>query len=264
MPDSIRLARLKRRLDQLESTRPAETSLFALGHAGLDARLRGGLAMGALHEICAAKAGEPWAASGCALMLALRVGQSKGQSTDMGKGKDRPIVWVRDDKAARLYGGLYGPGLAELGASADQIILVQAPDTVSVLRAGADITGAIGPSAVVIEPFGAARALDLTASRKLVLAAERAGSTAFILRDGASGFASAASTRWSVEAAPSQPLAGDAPGHTALRLALLRHRGGIAPFEICVEWNRDDQAFGEPASLSGALPALAERGQMAA
>lgn len=258
MPDSpVPLARLKRRIARIGQSTRTQAGLFTLGHDTLDTRLGGGLALGALHEVCAGRAGAPWAASGFALMLALRAATT-------GPCAGRPLLWVREDRAERMWGGLYAPGLAELGVEADRVILVQAPDTLSALRAGADIAGAIGPGALVIEPFGEAKALDLTASRKLVLAAESSDIAAFILRDSDTRLASAAATRWRVEAAPSTLLEGNAPGQTLLRVGLARHRGGIAPFETLLEWNRDEHIFREPAPLSGAAPAPAERGQMAA
>lgn len=159
---------------------------------------------------------------------------------------------------------LYGSGLAALGAAPDRILIIHAPDTVSALRTGADIVETSGLGAVVIEPFGAAKALDLTASRKLLLAATRSGAAAFILRDRSSSLASAASTRWAVAAAPSTLLPGDAPGHTVLRLELLRHRGGVAPFETLLEWTRDEQIFREPAALLRDFLSPAQRRQMAA
>ena len=248
---SAPLARLKRRLERLERPRARVANLFSLGCAALDMRIGGGLATGALHEICGKKDEDHASASGFALMLCARA------------SADRPILWVREDKGDRLHGGLYAPGMVELGVDPGRLIVVHAPDTLAALRVGADIVGAMGLGAVVIEPWGAAKALDLTASRRLVLACEKSGLAAFVLRDEASGFASAASTRWQVEAAPSQALPGNAPGLTALSLTLLRHRGGIAPFEMTLEWNHEDLAFREPA-LSRDLPAFAERGQMAA
>jgi protein ImuA len=240
------LARLKRRLEKLERPRRlGGAGLFAFGCEGVDARLGGGLARGALHELCASREGDQAAASGFALMLALRAAE------------DKPILWVREDKGERMHGALYGPGMAELGADPERIILVCAPDTLSALRAGADILGAMGIGAVVIEPFGAAKALDLTASRKLVLTAEKSGTAAFVLRAPEVTMASAAATRWLVSAS------GNAPGHTALSIELARHRGGVVPFQMHLEWNRDQQAFAQP-SLSGDLPAALERGQMAA
>jgi protein ImuA len=257
MPDSIRpLARLKRQLEKLERPRRAGAGYFALGHAALDARLGGGLARGALHEICEGHEGDHAAASGFALMLAARAA-SEGAATE------RPILWVREDKGERMNGGLYGPGMVELGINPERLILVSAPDTLSALRVAADIIGVMALGAVVIELWGAAKALDLTASRRLVLAAERSGVVAFVLRAAGGAMASAASTRWIVAAAPSVVLPGIAPGATMLSLSLTRHRGGVAPFEMTLEWNRDEQIFDEPAVLR-TLPAPAERGQMAA
>jgi protein ImuA len=227
------LARLKRRLEKLERPRRlGGAGLFAFGCEGVDGRLGGGLARGTLHELCASREGDQAAASG-------------------------------EDKGERMHGALYGPGMAELGADPERIILVCAPDTLSALRAGADILGAMGIGAVVIEPFGAAKALDLTASRKLVLTAEKSGAAAFVLRAPEVTMASAAATRWLVSAAASAALSGNAPGHTALSIELARHRGGVVPFQMHLEWNRDQQAFAQP-SLSGDLPAALERGQMAA
>jgi protein ImuA len=249
------LTQLKRRLERLERPRINDAGLFTLGLDALDERLGGGLARGALHELCADDAEDRTSASGFALMLALQAARGK------------PILWVCEDKGERLHGQLYAPGMIELGANPDFIIMVSAPDTLAALRAAADIVGCMALGAVIIEPYGAAKSLDLTASRKLVLTAEKSGVPAFIVRDKASGFASAASTRWAVTSARSVPLSGDAPGHPLLWVELVRHRGGIAPFAMTLEWNRDEQtfrqAFREPA-LSGALFPAAERGQMAA
>jgi protein ImuA len=248
MSDShLSLQRLKRRL---ESPRPA-AGFFALGMARLDERLAGGLARGVLHEVCADKAGDHAAASGFALMLAQRA------------RADRPLLWVREDRAERLHGRLYAPGLVELGIDPDCVVQVIAPDTLAALRAAADALKVQALGAVVIEPHGAAKALDLTASRRLVLAAEKAGATAFVLRDAASGFASAAATRWQVASAPSVPLPGNAPGMASLALTLIRHRGGIVPFDMHVEWDRDQRSFAEPALLRPVL-APAERRSLAA
>jgi protein ImuA len=258
MPDSIRpLARLKRQLEQLERPRRSVSKgLFPFGCAALDDRLGGGLAAGALHELCSAQPSDHTSTSAFALMLACRAAGPNGQ-----------ILWVREDKGARFNGGLYAPGMVELGIDPDRIILIQAPDTLACLRVGADILGCVALGAAVIEPWGEAKKLDLTASRRLVLAAESSGVAAFVLRGGGTSFASAASTRWTVAAAPSVALPGDAPGHIMLGLSLTRHRGGVPPFEMNVEWNRDEQYFREArydAPLSRPLFTDAQRRPLAA
>lgn len=234
---SAKLARLRRRIDALARPATAATGVFPLGAEMLDTRLSGGLAVGALHEVVSL---EPACASGFALMLAL-----------LGRTEKRPVLWVVSDKSERMSGSIYAPGLIELGANPDDIVMVHAPDELAGLRVAADIIACAGVGAAIIDA-GEAKKLDLTASRRLALAAEKSGVTGIILRAGGSSFASAASTRWQVAAAPSLALAGGAPGQTALHLELLRHRGGIAPFEMILEWDRDAQSFCAPA-LSGAL-----------
>lgn len=249
MPDSpVFPAQLKRRLERLERPRPCGgTSLFPFGCDAVDARLGGGLARGALHELCAAADGDHATASGFALMLATRA------------SGDKPILWVREDKGERQHGRLYAPGVVELGIDPARIILIIAPDTLSALRVGVDILGCMGVGATVVEPWGEAKKLDLTASRRLVLAAEKSGVAAFVLRGAAVSFASAAATRWMVASASSAALPGNAPGHVSLAVDLVRHRGGIPPFGLIMEWDRDEQSFREPALSRAVLPPAQRR-----
>jgi protein ImuA len=241
------LARLKRRLATLERPfRKDRASVFGFGLDTLDARLGGGLARGAVHEVLPGSSADHAAASGFALMLALRAAGNK------------PILWVRDDRGARMTGNVYAPGLVELGIDPARIMMVRAPDELAVLRTASDALGCAGLGAAVIEPGGEARKLDLTASRRLALAAEKSGVTCVVLRSATSIIASAASTRWQVASAPSAALAGNAPGHTVLALELVRHRGGIAPFETFVEWDRDQLCFAQ-ATLSGLVLPLSAR-----
>jgi protein ImuA len=141
----------------------------------------------------------------------------------------------------------------ELGLDPAGLILVETPDTLAALRAGADIVKCGQVGAVVIEPWGKAPLLDLTASRRLSMAAAASGVLTLVVRVEAAPMPSAAQTRWQVASAPSAPLPAEAPGHPAFDIALLRHRGGIAGFETRVEWNRDTRSF---APLPGGLPAV--------
>ena len=214
----------------------------AFGVEPLDGRLGGGLAKAALHEVYAT-ALDAASAAAFTLLFARRANRAK------------PIFWVREAKA-RFDGKPYGHGLAELGIPPEMLFLVDAPDTIAALRAGADITrcGAVG--AVIIEPFGKAAALDLTASRRLALAAGQSGVMTLLLRTGVEPMPSAARTRWQVASAPSTPLPANAPGHPSFDVTLLRHRGGIAGIETRLEWNRDRQSF-DQSPLSGGVPAVA-------
>lgn len=223
---------------------PKEGSFFPLGHPSLDALLGGGLARGRLHEIVVAEAEEAGSGAGFAAMLALRAGGA--------------IIWLRTEAAERRSGGLYAPGLVELGVDPAALLLGVVPDDVALLRSAADAARCSGLGALVIESWGNPRALDLTASRRLVLAAERSGVTILLLRIAAEPAPNAADTRWGVSAAPSLAIEANAPGAVMLEIELLRRRAGPAGMRWRVEWDRDQQAFREPA-LSGAVVPLPAR-----
>src|SRR3546814_12065708 len=107
-------------------------------------------------------------------------------------------------------------------------ILGRAPDDVSLLRCAADAARCAGLGVVIAECWGHPRVLDLTATRRLTLAAEKSGVTILLLRMDAEPMPRAADTRWQVRAAPSQALEANAPGHAALEIELLRRRAGPA------------------------------------
>ena len=219
---------------------PATHERFTSGAAAVDAALGGGLMRGGLHEVLAAGADAP-AAAGFTAGLMLRAAQA-----------GRAMVWIRPSFAETEIGGIYAPGLAEMGLDPDALILVGAHDALAALRAGVEAARCPALGAVVIETWGAPKALDLTATRRLELAAERSGVTVFLLRVGASG-PSAALTRWAIAAGPSPALAAGSPGQPTLDIALLRHRAGIAGTRWRVEWDRDRRLFRELAPLSGAV-----------
>lgn len=233
---------VRTRLKPIACARDSDAVRVSFGADPLDARLKGGLVQAALHEIYAS-AGDSASGAAFALLLAWRCNRAK------------PIFWVRN-ASARLRARPYGHGLAELGISPSRLFLVDAPDTIAALRAGADITRCEAVGAVVIELNGKAAALDLTASRRLALAAGHSGVMTLLLRTGGEPMSSAAHSRWRVGSAPSTPLPANAPGRPAFDVTLLRHRGGIAGFEARLEWNRDRQSF-DQTPLSGGVLAVA-------
>jgi protein ImuA len=264
MAAAIPLSQLRVQLDAIVPPVRAETGArVGFGCAEVDARLDGGLPQAMLHEICAI-AGEDWPTSAAfALLLAARCGDGRA-----------PILWLAD---ARQRGGslgeLYPPGLAELGVDPARLLAITAPDGLAQMRAAADIARCHAAPALVIELAAPLAALDLTASRRLLLAAEEGGATLWLLRRDARPVPSAAYSRWQVAAAPSRPLPANAPGPPAFALELSRHRGGVQPFALTLEWNRDHLAFARPAPapapaktapLPGARPALAGGGGVGA
>ena len=232
---SLPLAQLRQSLERLEPSRaPMRTDLFALGAAEVDRALGGGLARGRLHEVFA-EAGEAGSAAGFAALLGLCAGEG------------RPLLWLRTEAAQQEAGRLHATGLAELGLDPGALLLGLVPDESALLRAAADATRCAGLGALLVECRGAARGLDLTASRRLMLAAETSGVTVLVLRVMVElRFPpSAADTRWQVSAAPSRPLEADAPGAPMFNLELLRRRAGPPAGPWRLEWNRDDKSFRE-------------------
>ena len=212
--------------------------LISLGVASLDGPLGGGLRRAALHEIYpTAGLKDTAAASGFGLGLALRA------------GGDRPLAWIRQDVVGAEIGRLHGAGLAAFGADPDRLILVRAGDQAGGLRAALEALRCPALGGVLVEFWGASRMLDLTATRRLALAANKSGVTLVMVRLGASPAPSAATTRWSVTAAASSPLEANAPGRPAFTITLLRHRAGIPGRTWPVEWDCDRASFADPAPL---------------
>jgi protein ImuA len=246
MPSATTLDALRRLLAGLPHAGvAADGGRVGFGCAGLDAALGGGLARAALHEVLA-EAADRAAALAVALGLAGRAAAG------------RTMLWVRQD--APGAGRPHPPGLAALGLDPARLLLVRAADMAGVLRAGADGARCAALGAVLIEPAGAGRGFDLTASRRLSLAAQGSGVFTLLLRAGPAT-PSAAQTRWLVAGRPSRALAANAPGAPAFALRLLRHRQGLGEQGWMVEWDHAERGFREsslsrPAPASGAVVAF--------
>src|SRR5690606_31434079 len=120
-------------------------------------------------------------------------------------------VWCRpasDGDAAQPY----APALARCGVAVDRLFFVPARRTADLLWAMEEALRS-RRFAVVL---GGAGAPDLTATRRLQLAAEAGGSTALLLVSPRAGRLSAATTRWQVVARPAPR-----PGISAWQLSLL-------------------------------------------
>jgi protein ImuA len=223
------LASLRQSLERFEPHRvPAR-----LGHPGADAVLRG-LRREALHEVYAAEAGDSAAASGFAAGLAHRL------------RADRTILWIRQEFSALEHGEINGSGLLELGMDPARLILLRVDHAKDVLKAAGDALTCTGLGAVVLEIYGEHKALDLTATRRLMFATQRDGVSAILLRLGAKADASAAETRWIVRSAPSPANGEDDFGFPRFDATLARNRHGATGRWI-MEWNGNDGSFHEPA-----------------
>lgn len=241
------ISRLKRQLERLEPRRAtASGDHVALGHDGIDRALGGGLGRGRLHELFVMQ-DDVGSGTGLAALMALRAGQGK------------PLLWLRTEAMQKRNGHIHATGLAELGMDASTLLLVLAPDDAALLHASAEAARCRGLGAMLVESCGPMRDLDLTATRRLMLAAEASGVTLFIVRVGADPTPSAADTRWRVTAAPSIALEADAPGAPLFEVELLRRRAGPPAGPWRLEWDRDRLCFRNPVDEGNArrIPAVA-------
>jgi protein ImuA len=207
----------------------------------VDAVLGDGLARGRLHEIYAMEEGDSAAVAGFAAAVAACLGDASQTS-----------LWLRPLRAVRSGGLIQANGWVELGGSLSNVLIGQLPDGMALLRAAVDALRCPALGAVIVESWGTMRELDLTASRRLALAAEKSGVPLLLLRIDATPVPSAAQTRWQVASAPSRALPGNAPGLPAFDVTLLRQRSGRCGLGWRLEWDRDRRIFRE-AALSGAV-----------
>ena len=242
-------ARRKMLAGLVAESRPGAASSFNLGAAEPDRVLANTLVRGALHEVYAAEGADLPAACGFALALTLRASQAQGET----KPNARPIVWVRQDFLDSEAGCLDAHGLSSFGLDPSRLIVVRARDTQQALRAAGDAVRCAALGAVLLEPWGEPKALDLTATRRLALRAEASGVTFFLLRMAAKPSASVALTRWLVRPQISTPLAAKAPGAPVFGATLLRHRGGLQGHAWDLEWDHERCSFRDITALPRAV-----------
>jgi len=229
------LAALRAEIAALETGGRADSAFLPFGAAEIDVLLPGGgLPLGRWHEVTGdgLETETSAAPAAFAALMAAPLSQ-RGEA-----------VWVfrRDD--------LFAPGLTGLGFPADKLIQVCARDEAEALSVMEDALSTLGVAAVI----GEAEDIDLTAGRRLQLACEKRGATAFVLRrspfggQARRGAGSTAATRWRVASAPSAPPAGEfGLGAPRFEVALERCRGGRTGaflFEVpdAFSWETSDGA----------------------
>lgn len=188
---------------------------LSTGIAPVDASLPGrGLALAAVHEL------QGPAASGFALHL-LAAGLSE----------DDCILWcVPEGRRDHLY----GPGLWQRGIDPRRLVVAVCRDREEMLWTVEEALKSGAVAAVVAQMEkdqwrggrASGKPVDLTASRRLQLAAEAGGGLGLILSEGGDALGpSAAATRWRIEPAPmDNPL-----DRACWAVSLLRLRGGAVP-----------------------------------
>lgn len=176
---------------------------------------------GELHEVHGA--GDDRAAA-----LAFGLGWGRAEANE-------PCFLLRLSRQARRA-PLSGQGLASLGIDPARLTFVEAPDELALLRAGLDVARSQAGGTVLLETMGRLALYDLTASRRLALAAEKSRCRVVVLRCDGEPRPSAARGRWAVKSAASTPLEARAPGWPALDVELLRWRGGPGHYTAGQRW----------------------------
>jgi protein ImuA len=231
------VAALRARIGRLEragaaaALARAEAGAIPLAPAIDRALADGGLARAALHEILAA---EPGAATGFAALALARSGGT--------------VLWIAPEPDA------WPSGLKAYGLLPERLVLVRAPRPVDALWAMEEalrcpaVTGALLDMEVS----------DLTAARRLQLAAEAGGAIGLLLRpDTPSPGPTAALTRWRLAARPGEDGGAHHLGDPSWQAELLRGRGS-RPQSWPVTW-RASQDLLDIEGAGAAPPAVQRR-----
>lgn len=237
---------------------------WTFGIDALDVALGGGRSMsgldcGGVHEIKprlqekANAASLRAAALGFALRLAVRRVKSVSETQRGSEGVSPFIIWCGSKAFTRDVGALYGPGLIALGLDPSNLLLVETARTADTLWAMEEALR----SRVVTLVAGVADSVDLTAARRLSLAAEAGQTPALLLTHGGSPSCAATATRWRVGLSPSARNSLDlrAPGGFAVSAGLERCRAAPALARLksrMLEWCDETHRFRLP-------PAVADR-----
>ncbi|HVJ44403.1 MAG TPA: damage-inducible protein [Dongiaceae bacterium] len=186
-----------------------------LGLSPIDAHLGGGLAQGALHEI-----------AGCGPDAELALLPAFFATQLILRHHDQRVIWIAATP------DLYGPGLSALGLDPTRLLLVESRQETESLWALEEAARSGAVSLVI----GEIDLLDLTASRRLQLAAEEKNCTVLALRRSRlmgkgdkHRQPSAATTRWLISPLASRPIGTESRpglGLPGWHLHLWRQRNG--------------------------------------
>lgn len=223
---------LRARIEQIEQ-RP----LLAQGAALLQRRedqdplsAPGGL----LHEIFADER------RNCGAALGFALAQARGLLT-----AERPaILCMQLIHEAQDMGLPYGAGLQSFGVDPRNVVLIRTENITQFLWAVEEAVSCRAVAAVAADIGSQPKALDFTASRRLGLRAESAGTSVFLVRYGKEREASAAKLRWRVSPAISSIAAFDAraPGGPRWRVELEKGRlaaRGAGAVDLVLDWTEN-------------------------
>ena len=200
------------------------------GIAGIDACLHSGLAFGALHEVAAADFRAVPGAWGFLLALMTSI------------ERQGVVVWPL---VCGAFGIPYAPGIKSFGLDPRDFLIVRCRREHDAAWAMEEALR-IGAGAVV---GMRTRDMDLTASRRLQLAAQHSGTPAFLLRAHDDREPSAAVSRWRIASMPGGRDRFGLSGEPRWRVALDYAKGGRCG-EWVVEWSHAAHRLRLPAVLA--------------
>ncbi len=240
------LEELRAQIAAVERSHRSPQGSIPFGIEALDAQLpSGGLRLGALHEIAGGGFGAV-----AVLFVAGVVARMEG-----------PVLWCLRQR------DLFAPALAGVGLHPERVLYAEAGDEKGVLTVLEDGLRHGGLSAVVGEVGG----LAMTASRRLQLAAEEGGTTAFAVRRWRTpsaaadyGQPTASVSRWRISALPAtREVVAGLMGRPRWLVEMMRCRGAQAcewELEACDEKGR----LAVPAELADRSAAQSQRSRRAA
>jgi len=223
-----------------------EAAVRQLGLPAIDQALAGGLALGALHELAPSAPSQLGAAMGFALAVAAL------NTANAGSGQ---VLWIGTDFAGFEGGVPYGPGLDRFGLAMERILVLSVARPIDALWAAEEALKSRALSAVIAELPEQGAAADLTATRRLSLAARAGNGLGLLIRHRRTPLATAAMTRWEIASAPSTPDRFGGIGRTTFDLVLKRNRRGPCG-RFIVSWDHVAHVF-IPQALSLGLAATA-------
>jgi protein ImuA len=223
----------------------AASSVVSLGLTAVDQALGGVLRPGTLHEIAPDGIGSLGAAHGFMAGLLCRTCASR-------PAVNAHLLYIQQWFSANETGELYAPGLSHLGLHPRRLTLLRVRAVDDVLWAMEEALKCRSLVAVVAEMGPSSRPLDLTASRRLVLAAEAGGTLGLMMLPRPSPSPSAATTRWVIKAMPNlrspsdRASSGGRLDQPTFQATLTRNRAGLTG-TWPLTWSARDAAFANAA-----------------
>jgi protein ImuA len=247
VPAADTLRTLRHSLAQIEAGERTKSSMLRCGVAPIDEALGGGLAFGVLHELAPCAPLHAGAASGFALALAALA--------------RRQVLWIQNVLVRLEAGAPYGPGLDFLGLSTDRLIVLDVSRAADALWA---MEEALKCSAltVIAEFYDDDPAVDLTAMRRLSLAARAGGGLGLLLRHRTSAAPSTAATRWEIASVCGPRDSFGGLGRTTFSLSLTKNRHGPLGRWV-LSWDHHVCAFVVPALSFGMAETARDRSDRA-